>query len=258
VPLYSALAAGCTSVEADVWLTEDRELLVSHSWKTTTRPRTLKNLYLDPLTWIFTQRNVSQASELTREVGVFDADSDATVVLLIDFKNDGYAIWPVLQAQLQPLRDRKWLTYYDGKTMYQGPLTVVGTGNIPLELVQSSLTNRVVFFDAPLLSVSAGNTNFNSTNSYYASASLNDAIGKIWFNRLSAEQERNLKTQIGMVQEIGLQSRYWDTPGWPISLRDMVWFKLTELGVGMLNVDDLVSATKWNWHQCIVAGLTLC
>jgi hypothetical protein len=142
--------------------------------------------------------------------------------------------------------------------MYHGPLTIVDTGNIPLEHVQSNLTNRFVFFDAPLLSVSTGITIFNSTNSYYASASLNDAIGKIWFNRLSAEQERNLKTQIGMVQEIGLQSRYWDTPGCPISLRDMLWFKLTELGVGLLNVEDLLSATKWNWHRCIVEGLTLC
>ncbi|RMZ74574.1 Altered inheritance of mitochondria 6 [Pyrenophora seminiperda CCB06] len=258
VPLYSALAAGCTSVEADVWLAEDGELLVSHSWKTTTRQRTLRNLYLDPLAWIFTKRNISQASVDKREVGVFDADADASVVLLIDFKNDGYAIWPALLSQLQPLRDRNWLTYYDGKEMYRGPLTIVGTGNTPLELVQSNMTNRFVFFDAPLLSVSAGNTTFNSTNSYYASASFKDAIGKMWFNRLSAEQERTLKSQIEMVQETGLQSRYWDTPAWPISLRDRLWFKLTELGVGVLNVDDLVSATKWNWHRCIVAGLTLC
>jgi hypothetical protein len=193
-----------------------------------------------------------------REVGVFDADSDASVVLLIDFKNDGYAIWPALLAQLQPLRDKNWLTYFDGKDVFHGPLTIVGTGTIPLELVQSNHTNRFVFFDAPLLSVSTGNTTFNSTNSYYASANFKDAVGKMWFNRLSAEQEKTLKTQIGMVEETGLQSRYWDTPGWPISLRDMVWFKLTEFGAGVLNVDDLVSATKWNWHQCIVAGLTLC
>jgi hypothetical protein len=42
VPLYSALSVGCMGVEADISLTEDRELLVSHSWKTTTRARTLK------------------------------------------------------------------------------------------------------------------------------------------------------------------------------------------------------------------------
>jgi hypothetical protein len=29
-------------------------------------------------------------------------------------------------------------------------------------------------------------------------------------------------------------------------------------GVGMLNVDDLVSATRWNWGWCVVAGIALC
>jgi hypothetical protein len=88
--------------------------------------------------------------------------------------------------------------------MYHGPLTIVGTGNAPLELIQSNLPNRFVFFDAPLLSVSPGNTTFNSTNSYYASASLKAAISKLWFNRLSVEQEKTLKTQIDMVQQTGL------------------------------------------------------
>lgn len=191
---FRALAAGCTSVEADVWLAEDGGLLVSHSWETTTPQRTLKNLYLDPLTWIFTERNISQTYVYQREVGVFDADPNASVVLLVDFKNDGHAIWIALLAQLQPLRDRNWLTYYNGEKMYYGPLTFVSTGNITLELVQSNHTDRFVFFDAPLLSISNGNTTFNYVNSYYASVSLKDAIGKMWFNRLSAEQEKILKT----------------------------------------------------------------
>jgi hypothetical protein len=36
-----------------------------------------------------TKRNISQASVHTREVGVFEADLEVSVVLLIDFKNDG-------------------------------------------------------------------------------------------------------------------------------------------------------------------------
>lgn len=244
------------SVEADVWLAEDGELLVSHSWKTTTQVRTLNSLYLKPLSEIFNKRSVSQASVEDREVGIFDADPNVSVVLLIDFKSDGHATWPALLAQLQPLRDKNWLTYYDGEKVYRGPLTIVGTGNTPLELVQSRPTNRFVFFDAPISSVS--DTMYNYTNSYYASASLKDAIGKLWLNRLSTDQEETLRKQIKTVEEKGLKSRYWDTPGWPISVRDMLWFKLTELGVGVLNVDDLASATKWNWYQCVVAGLKLC
>ncbi|KAF2133386.1 hypothetical protein P153DRAFT_363585 [Dothidotthia symphoricarpi CBS 119687] len=256
VPLYSALAAGCMSVEADVWLASDGELLVGHSWKTTTLTRTLRTLYLDPLAAIFEKRNVSQASIQEREVGVFDEDADVSVVLLIDFKSDGHAVWSALLAQLQPLRDRGWLTYYDGEMMHRGPLTVVGTGSTPFELVQRNSTNRFVFFDAPLLSIS--DTSYNSTNSYYASVSLKDAVGKLWLNRLSTKQEQTLERQIKTTEEKGLKSRYWETPGWPISVRDMLWFKFTELGVGVLNVDDLVSATRWNWDWCVVAGLTLC
>ncbi|KAJ4373430.1 Altered inheritance of mitochondria protein 6, partial [Didymella sp. IMI 355093] len=241
VPLYSALAAGCVSVEADVWLAADGELLVSHSWKTTTPARTLNSLYLKPLSRIFEKRNVSQASVGDREVGVFDADPNVSVVLLIDFKSDGHAIWPVLLAQLQSFRDKGWLTYYDDDKMYRGPLTIVGTGNTPIELVLSRTTDRFVFFDAPLWSVS--DTTYNSTNSYYASVSLNNAIGKLWLNRLSTEQEETLRKQVKMAEDKGLKSRYWDTPGWPVCVRDMLWFKFTELGVGVLNVDDLVSAT---------------
>lgn len=256
VPLYNALAAGCVSIEADIWLTDDGELFVSHSWESTTQHRTLRSLYLDPLTNIFDKRNATVASETVKEVGVFDADPTVSTILLIDFKSDGHKTWPVLMEQLQSLRDKDWLTYYDGEVLRQGPLTIVGTGNTPFDLIQQNSTSRVVFFDAPLLSISEAQ--YNTTNSYYASVDLKKAIGHIWLNRLSAKQVDTLTDQINAADAKGLKSRYWDEPRWPISLRDKVWLKLTELNVGMLNVDDLVSATRWNWNWCVVAGLALC
>ncbi|KAF1842104.1 uncharacterized protein K460DRAFT_319857 [Cucurbitaria berberidis CBS 394.84] len=257
VPLYAALAVGCVSVEADVWLTEEKELLVSHSWKSTKRVRTLRSLYLDPLTNIFENRNVSAASTEDRETGLFESDPNISTILLIDFKSKGREIWPVLLSQLQPLRDRNWLTYYDGEKLIQGPLTVVGTGNTPFDLVQQNATNRFVFFDAPLLSIS--DAKYNATNSYYASTNIKSAIGRIWtMNGLSRKQFDTIKGQVDAAQEKGLKSRYWDTPPWPISLRDSVWRTLMDAGVGMLNVDDLISATRWNWGWCVIAGLTLC
>ncbi|KAI4243138.1 MAG: hypothetical protein LQ352_007098, partial [Teloschistes flavicans] len=44
VPLYDALAAGCTGVEADVWLdpTKPNDLFVGHTQKSLTPVRTLK------------------------------------------------------------------------------------------------------------------------------------------------------------------------------------------------------------------------
>ncbi|KAF2795927.1 hypothetical protein K505DRAFT_238891 [Melanomma pulvis-pyrius CBS 109.77] len=257
VPLYEALAAGCVGIEADIWLTDDRnELLVSHSWSSAKEDRTLRSLYLDPLSRIFSTRNVSTASTEEKEVGLFDADPNVSVILLIDFKNDGHAIWPKLLEQLAPLREREWLTYFDGENVIQGPLTIVGTGNTPFDLVQQNSTNRFIFFDAPLPDIS--NPIYNTTNSYYASVQMNKAIGHIMFNKLKESQVETIKSQIKAAEEKGLKSRYWDTPGWPISLRDRVWFLLSENGVGMLNVDDLVSATRWNWNWCVVAGLNLC
>jgi hypothetical protein len=213
-------------------------------------------LYLDPLTNIFEKRNVSVASDSDKETGVFDSDPNVSIVLLIDIKTDGPNIWPVLQAQLQPLRDRNWLTYYDGKTLNQGPLTIVGTGNTPFELIQRNTTERFIFYDAPLVSVSQ--PQYNSTNSYYASANFKSAISFLWLGKFSSKQEKLVKKQIEAAEEKGLKSRYYGTPAWPISLRDSVWAKLMEWGVGMLNVDDLSSATRWNWDKCIVAGFVLC
>lgn len=256
VPLYMALAAGCVSVEADIWLTDDSELLVGHSWKSTSSARTLRSLYLDPLATIFTNRNVSAASALEKEVGVFDWDPNVSTVLLIDFKSNGSAIWPVLLSQLQPLRDNNWLTYFNGTHVIPGPLTIVGTGDAPFHLVQANSTNRFIFYDAPLLSLSEDK--YNATNSLYASTNLKAAVGSVWGRGMSGSQLDRVRQQVQAAEAKGLKSRYWDTPDWPVGLRDGVWRRLTEAGVGMLNVDALVSATSWDWGWCVVAGIALC
>lgn len=91
-------------------------------------------------------RNVTPASAYPKEIGLFEADPDTSVVLLIDFKSDGYLTWPVLLSHLQPLRDKDWLTYYNGTALHRGALTIVGTGNAPFDLVQQNATDRFVFF----------------------------------------------------------------------------------------------------------------
>lgn len=46
----------------------------------------------------------------------------------------------------------------------------------------------------------------------------------------------------------GLKARYWNTPAWPVGLRDHIWDVLVKEGVGMLNVDDLEGASRRNWE----------
>jgi hypothetical protein len=151
-PLFSALHAGCTSVEADVWLYNE-DLFVGHSTASLTPARTLQSLYINPLLEILDRTNpiteFHPSLNLPRN-GVFDTDATQSLVLLIDFKNNGEAIWPYVSSQLQPLRDRNYLTYFNGTERVDGPITVVATGNAPFNKVVENQRYRDIFFDAPL------------------------------------------------------------------------------------------------------------
>ena len=154
VPLFSAIEVGCIGVEADIWLFEE-ELFVGHSVASLTRNRTLDSLYINPLLEILSKQNPKSTmlpDHTSQPHGVFDTDPEQTLILLIDFKTSGRALWPYVQSALQPLRDKSYLTRLNGTGLTRGPITVVGTGNTPFDLVNLEETNphRDVFFDAPL------------------------------------------------------------------------------------------------------------
>ena len=287
-PLFSALDAGCTGVEADVWLF-DEDLFVGHSTQSLTPKRTLRSLYIDPLLKILNSQNPTTSfhpSNDSRRNGVFDTNPSQTLVLLIDFKNDGHAIWPYVSEQLEPLRQSKYLTYFNGKSVIEGPITVVVTGNAPFSEVVANSDYRDIFFDAPLdlmdktveSSPTAGSpvsnddsetttskrsdkdqgqghsgsapTNPNTyslSNSYYASVDFKATIGFPWRGHLSAEQKEKLRKQIAGAHAQGLKVRYWGVPSWPRGLRNYLWRVLVREGVDFLNVDDLQAATTGNW-----------
>ncbi|KAA8648237.1 uncharacterized protein ATNIH1004_004120 [Aspergillus tanneri] len=152
IPLYSALQAGCIGVEADVWLIEE-ELYVGHTTSSLTPKRTLKSMYIDPLLKILDQQNPRTQFHPTDDrplQGVFDTNPSQTLILLIDFKTDGEATWRSVVTQLMPLRERGYLSYFNGTDVVNGPITVVGTGNTPFNMVMKSAVCRDIFFDAPL------------------------------------------------------------------------------------------------------------
>lgn len=265
VPLYDALAAGCTGVEADVWLT-DNDLLVGHSTGSLTSTRSLTSLYIDPLISILTHQNPPPPPEnstasphqsdyttgRTSLNGIFETNPATSLTLLIDMKSNGTSTLPVVLKQLEPLRSRDYLTYFDGSTVIPGPITVVGSGNTPFDLLISNTTYRDVFFDAPLdqlwgETAPSNASLYTAENSYYASVDFATAIGKPWHGSLAPQQVDTILGQAGAAATKGLKARYWNTPAWPVGVRDHVWDVLEKEGVGMLNVDDLESASQRNW-----------
>jgi hypothetical protein len=149
VPLFSALRVGCTGVEADVWLF-DEELYVGHNTASLTRNRTFQSLYINPLVDILERQNPSTDFYNRSSHGVFDADPGKSLTLLVDVKTSGAETWPAVLAQLEPLRQRNWLTFVENNTVHTRPITVVGTGNTPFDVLTSNSTYRDAFFDAPL------------------------------------------------------------------------------------------------------------
>lgn len=156
VPLKSAIRAGCTGVEADVWLFPDRstdDLFVGHSRASLTPQRTFKSLYIEPLIEILERQNPNTTFHPVLDDprnGVFDTVPEQSLVLLVDFKTDGQKLWSVVYEQLEPLRQRQYLTYFNGSAIVEGPVTVVVTGNAPFNRVVESSRYRDMFFDAPL------------------------------------------------------------------------------------------------------------
>jgi len=254
VPLFDALAAGCVSVEGDIWSRNGSDdLLIGHNERSLSSGRTLKSLYIEPLMAILKHQNQGRAA--TEVAGVFETAPNTTLVLLLDFKTKDAQTWTMMQKQLQPLRENGWLTRWNSTTgsRESGPVTVVASGDYPFDMITASATQDV-FADAPLDGL---DQRYTAKNSYYASVSMGKAIGKV-HHGLSVEQLQVVDKQVKAALERGLVSRYWGTPSWPMSLRNRVWETLVDRGVGVLNVDSLDTATRWDWRWCTVAGLKLC
>ena len=173
--------------------------------------------------------------------GVFDASSDQTLLLFVDVKTDGSTTWPAVVKALQPLRDANYLTTWDGRDITSGPVTVIGTGNTPLDQVLP-VQNRDYFFDANLALLGTTLVDITASVSPVASAEFSRYIGSPNGTTFNDTQIAAIRSQIAEANNRGILARYWDTPAWPISTRNAVWSTLIDEGVGLLNADDLLEA----------------
>ncbi|TPX06933.1 uncharacterized protein E0L32_011157 [Thyridium curvatum] len=248
VPLFSALHVGCTGVEADVFEFEnDPNLYVGHVKSALQPNRTFESLYINPLVEILTRTNSGSKFANRTHNGVFDMDPDQTLALLVDVKTDGASTIRRVMEQLEPLRSRGWLTYFENGTVHYGPVTVVGTGNTPFDVLVANATYRDVFFDAPLDKLQ--DSAYDHTNSFYSSVSFGSSIGRVWFGGMAQSQLGKVRTQLMEAANRGLKPRYWDLPAWPVSIRNRIWDTLVQEGIAMLNVDDIKAAAKLNWAK---------
>ncbi|KAL4787829.1 hypothetical protein BJX76DRAFT_267697 [Aspergillus varians] len=246
VPFYTALSQGCISVEADVWL-YNGTLHVGHEESALTDERTFESLYINPILDVLERQN-PKSKFLTGPTnnGVFDTSADQTLYLWVDLKTSGPETFKAVIAALEPLRQKGYLTSVkNNETLSKGPVTVIGTGNTPLDLV-APVADRDYFYDAPLATLNE--TGITSLISPIASAQFSAAVGELTLgvdSVLNDEQLDALREQISFAKEKGILARYWGAPSYPIRARNILWTTLINEGVGLLNADDLAAAAKY-------------
>lgn len=129
--------------------------------------------------------------------------------------------------------------------MVEGPVLVIGTGNTPLAGVQA-LSPRDFFFDAPLTGLNdTTNATWSPTLSPIASTDYETAVGWSGIGNISETQRATVLSLVAQADALGIPSRFWDTPGWPIAARDAVWKELLDDGAFWLNADDLEAASQF-------------
>lgn len=219
-PLYTALSAGCTSIEVDVWLFDGVEnIYVGHDARDLTVNRTLSGMYIQPLVEMLDNINARQSQRILDDIladrdghqqsnnatlqgnqqnenpayqskhGVFLASPNTALILLLDYKSAGPPLHAAIHAHLTPLREKNYLTYYSTTTgtLIPGPITVVATGNAPFDLIQGATASdsgkRDIFFDAPLRQLPSENeaNKYNISTTFMASSSFPSAVGRLFW-----------------------------------------------------------------------------
>jgi hypothetical protein len=160
---------------------------------------------------------------------------------------------------LEPLRAAGYLTTVSANgTITPGPVTVIGTGNTPLNQVQGVNPRDYFWYvlclsrvgrdsklirsrDAPLPTLGTTFSNITRDVSPIASTAFSAQIGPVSGGVFNQSQIALLNTQISIAASKGIGARYWDTPGFPISTRNRVWTTLYNAGAALINVDDLVA-----------------
>ena len=150
---------------------------------------------------------------------------------------------PVVDA-LKPLANAGYLTTYSNGVLTESAITVVGSGNTPLDQVQA-MSPRTVFFDAPLDSLTSSSTQYTSIVSPLASADFGSTIGWLGILPISSSQRSTIKEWFGDAHSRGIKARFWDTPDYLVPVMEQIWGELLNDGEDWLNVDHLTDAKNY-------------
>ena len=151
------------------------------------------------------------------------------LILLIDIKDDANATYAILRAELA--KYETMFTRFADKGFLSGAVTVVLSGNRPIELVRAE-PERICGIDGRLPDLEAG---VPPTLMPMISTSWASAFAWRGEGPMSAEEQAKLKGLIEKSHQGGHVLRFWALPEKP----EVVWPLLFAAGLDLLNTDDL-------------------
>ncbi|MFK7924240.1 MAG: endonuclease/exonuclease/phosphatase family protein [Bacteroidia bacterium] len=210
-PLLDALSQGFNSVEADVWWWNDK-LIVKHNQPAANAATPdLRTLYLEPLAQIAAQN-----------YGRIYPQSDEPFWLMIDLKNEGDQSYRALSLLLQ---EYHWMLEGDNPA-----LRIFLSGNRPIDLASIDL-NRIMGIDGRPEDLGRDySTDFMPV--------ISQRYGKLvnWGGRgeIPAKEREKLQMLVDQAHAEGKRVRLWASPE-----TEIAWKTLLDIGVDMINTDDL-------------------
>lgn len=221
-PLHDALTHGFISIEADVFLL-DGELFVGHDWKEVTPLRTLRSLYLDPLSDIIKENS-----------GLVIPGYRGTVLLWVDIKTHSECTYRVLHEQLLQYKDI--LTAFEAGTVKWGRVTVIISGNRPRALMEQQGV-RYAACDGRLSDLRAG---VPATFMPFVSEDWKMHFSWVGRGPMPEEERKRLQSIVDMVHSNGRKVRFWGMPDC-----EPIWDELIKANVDLISADDLFRLARF-------------
>ncbi|KAJ5471711.1 hypothetical protein N7530_009068 [Penicillium desertorum] len=127
--LRSFLNEGCYGLRTAVWM-HNGELQIGNTVAETKLEDILQRLGLNPLlAGLESENDATARASLNPEMpGSFPADLSRSFILVLDAKTPLHKLYPHLVEQLDTLRQRGYLSHWDGQDVVQRPVTVMVTG----------------------------------------------------------------------------------------------------------------------------------
>jgi hypothetical protein len=215
-PLFEALEAGFTSIEADIHLV-DGELYVSHGKPNINTAKTLKSLYLEPL-----------KKKILENQGKVYSNYDSLVYLMIDVKTEAEATYQVLKTQLAEYTDV--LTHWKDGKVQKGGLLIFLSGNRSVETVMKE-NLRLVAIDGRPDDLDKG---YSTDLMPVISDNYHKVLGWNGKGQMSNHELTKLKALTTKANLQGKKLRFWASPE-----NENVWKVLLENGIGLIGTDKL-------------------